>query len=169
MKRLFPAPVMTALVALIWLALNNSVSVGNVLFGAFLGVVIPLATAPFRDSGVRIRDWGALLRLTGRVGIDIVKSSVTVARQVLGREAALESRFVWVPLTTTEPHAIVALAGIITLTPGTLTATVSDDRRHLLVHALHAPDPASLIADIKTQYEAPLMAIFGDAEGGRAA
>jgi multicomponent K+:H+ antiporter subunit E len=164
-KRLFPAPVMTALVALLWLALNNSVSVGNVLFGAFLGLVIPLVTAPFRGSGVRIRDWGALLRLTGRVGVDIVKSNVLVARQVLGPEAALESRFVWVPLTTTEPHAIVALAGIITLTPGTLTATVSDDRRHLLVHALHAPDPAGLIADIKTQYEAPLMRIFGDADG----
>jgi multicomponent K+:H+ antiporter subunit E len=57
----------------------------------------------------------------------------------------------------------VALAGIITMTPGTLSSDLSPDRKHLLVHALHCPDEAAeaaLVADIKARYEAPLMEIF---------
>jgi multicomponent K+:H+ antiporter subunit E len=37
---------------------------------------------------------------------------------------------------------------------------LSEDRHHLLVHALHVDDPADLIASIKHRYERPLMAIF---------
>jgi multicomponent K+:H+ antiporter subunit E len=57
----------------------------------------------------------------------------------------------------------VALAGIITLTPGTLSSDLSPDRKHLLVHVLHCPNDAAqaaLIADIQARYETPLMEIF---------
>jgi len=30
----------------------------------------------------------------------------------------------------------------------------------LLVHALDAPDPAAILADIKSRYEAPLKEVF---------
>jgi multicomponent K+:H+ antiporter subunit E len=79
---------------------------------------------------------------------------------VLGPEAAIAPRWVWVPLRIRAPHGIVALAGIVTMTPGTLSADLSDDRRCLLVHALHCPDDAAeaqLRADIHARYEAPLM------------
>jgi multicomponent K+:H+ antiporter subunit E len=46
------------------------------------------------------------------------------------------------------------------MTPGTLSAEISDDSRHLLVHAFNVDDEAALIADIKARYEAPLMQIF---------
>jgi multicomponent K+:H+ antiporter subunit E len=46
------------------------------------------------------------------------------------------------------------------MTPGTLSVDLSDDRQHLLVHALHVDDPADLIASIKQRYERPLMTIF---------
>ena len=94
---------------------------------------------------------------------DIVVSNVEVARRVLGPEAALRPVFVWVPLAIRAPHGIVALAGIITLTPGTLSSEITPDRRHLLVHALHCPDAdaeAALVASIKARYEAPLKEIF---------
>jgi multicomponent K+:H+ antiporter subunit E len=58
---------------------------------------------------------------------------------------------------------MVALAGIVTLTPGTLSSEITADRRHLLVHALHCPDgaaEAALVASIRERYEAPLKEIF---------
>jgi multicomponent Na+:H+ antiporter subunit E len=33
------------------------------------------------------------------------------------------------------------LANLITLTPGTLSVDVSDNRRTLYIHAIHVPDP----------------------------
>jgi multicomponent K+:H+ antiporter subunit E len=59
------------------------------------------------------------------------------------------------------PQAVVALAGVVTLTPGTVSSEVSDDRRYLLVHALHCTDEAALVAEIQARYEAPLLEILG--------
>ena len=47
-----------------------------------------------------------------------------------------------------------------TLTPGTVSSALSDDRRHLLVHVLNLDDADEVIRQIKTRYEAPLMEIF---------
>ena len=119
-------------------------------------------TAPLLEEAV-----GTLPSGTGAVLVDIVKSNLTVARLILGNERNITPRFVWVPLAIRDPHGIVALAGIVTMTPGTLSADLSDDRRHLLVHAFDVDDEAAqaaLIADIQARYEAPLIRIF---EGDR--
>jgi len=146
-----------------WLMLNGSTSVGNLLLAALLAWAIPWLTAALRPEVARMKAPGTLLRLTGAVLYDIAKSNVDVARRVLGPESAMAPRFVWVPLDIRAPHGIVALAGIITLTPGTVSSALSEDRRHLLVHALHCPDAAAeaaVVADIKARYEAPLREIF---------
>ena len=91
---------------------------------------------------------------------DIVRSNVRVARQVLGPEARIHSGFIWYPLEIRNIHGITALACCITLTPGTVTAALSDDRCLLLVHVFDVSDEASLVADIKTKYERPLMEVF---------
>ena len=44
--------------------------------------------------------------------------------------------------------------------PGTVSARLSADKRQLLVHALDCADPASLVATIKTRFEAPLKEIL---------
>ena len=53
------------------------------------------------------------------------------------------------------------LAGVVTLTPGTLSSEFSPDRRFLLVHALHCTDEATMVAEIKARYEAPLLEMLG--------
>lgn len=160
MRALFPTPIMSALIAVVWLAANQSVSVGHLLIALALAVGVPLATLPFRDRRARIRNWGTALRLGLTVLWDIVLSNIQLARLILGPEARLKPTFVWIPLDAKDEHAIIALAGIITMTPGTLSCDVSDDRSHLLVHAFNADDPAELAAGIKARYEQPLREIF---------
>lgn len=163
MKRLLPAPLLSLVLLITWLLLNESVSAGNVVLGVLFAVVTPWLTGRFLPDRPRIKNWGTVIRLGLVVLRDIVVSNIDVAKRVLGPEAAIASRFVWVPLRIRDPHGIVALAGIITMTPGTLSSDLSPDRRHLLVHALHCPDDiaqAGLIADIQARYETPLMEIF---------
>ena len=52
------------------------------------------------------------------------------------------------------------LAGTITLTPGTVSADLSDQGHSLLVHVLHTDDPDAVRDDILTRYEARLLEIF---------
>jgi multicomponent K+:H+ antiporter subunit E len=162
-----PAPLLSLALFVTWLMLNESASIGHLLLAAALAIVLPWLTKRWRPDKPRLGRWGLIVRLAGRVLLDIVKSNIAVARLILGDERRITPRFVWVPLAIRDPHGIVALAGIVTMTPGTLSADLSDDRRHLLVHAFDVDDAAAeaaLVADIQAHYEAPLIAIFeGDA------
>jgi len=162
-SRLFPHPLLSAALLAVWLLLNNTVAVGHVLLGAILAVVVPLAIEPFWPRERMFRRPQVLLRLVPIVLWDIVVANVTVARLVLGPLGRLEPRFIEVPLEVTHPFAISALASIVTMTPGTVSAVVSEDRRRLLVHGLHVPDEAAVIASIKARYEAPVKELFEDA------
>lgn len=164
MSRLLPSPLLSATLLVVWLLLNNALAVGQILLGVALAVAVPLATAGLREKSAagerRFARGIAALRLSLRVLGDIVVSNIEVARRILGPESALEPRFVWVPLDIRDPRGIAALMAVVTLTPGTVSADLSPDRRRLLVHGLHVPDEVQLIATVKQRYEAPLMEIF---------
>ena len=83
-----------------------------------------------------------------------------MALQVLGPERRITPGFIWLPLDIRNIHGIAALTSIITLTPGTVSSALSEDRRYLLVHVLNLSDPDAVIEHIKRRYEKPLMEIF---------
>jgi multicomponent K+:H+ antiporter subunit E len=158
--RFLPAPLLSAVLFVVWLLLNQSMSFGHLVLAATLAVVVPWFTERLRPERPRLARPLAATKLAAVVLLDIVKSNVDVARRILGPEAAIRPRFVWIPLSIRDPHGIITLAGIITMTPGTLSADLTEDRRFLLVHAFNVADEAALIADIKVRYEAPLLEIF---------
>lgn len=160
MKRLLPQPAMSLALLATWLLLNNTVHPAHWLLGTLLAVLIPLYTIRVSAGQARVGQWLTVVVLGVIVLIDIVKSNIKVARLILGPESRLRPAFVWVPLDATNAHAKAALAGIITMTPGTLSVDFSSDGTFLLVHALDVGDQAALIAEIKSRYEMPLMEIF---------
>ena len=161
MRRLLPHPLLSLILWAGWLALNNTVAPAHLLLGAVLALVIPWAATHLADGAWPVvHSPPTVVRLGLTVLVDIVVSNVEVARRVLGPSAAIRPGFVEVPLDLTNDWAITTLAGIITMTPGTLTADVAVDRSHLLVHALHIDDAEALVATIKSRYETPLKEIF---------
>ena len=162
MRRLLPHPLLSLVLWLSWLALNNTVAAAHIALGALLAWALPLTGLHLTDgTWPRLHRPGIAIRLALRVLRDIVVSNVEVTRRVLGPEAAIQPGFLRVPLDLTDDWAITTLAGIITMTPGTLTADVAEDRSYLLVHAFHVDDAEAIIASIKTRYEAPLKEIYG--------
>lgn len=160
-QRLLPAPLTSAVSFVAWLLLNSTLDPAHLLLAAILAVALPLLLAPLRPDPPQPRSWATVLRLTAIVLWDVVVSAWQVARAVLGPQARLKPGFVWVPLDLTSPHGIAVLGAIITMTPGTLTADLSLDRKYLLVHGLDVGDEAELIRSIKERYERPLLEIFG--------
>ncbi|NJN06193.1 MAG: monovalent cation/H+ antiporter subunit E [Rhodobacteraceae bacterium] len=100
------------------------------------------------------------LRLLGVFLRDVVVANVEVARRILGPEAAIHSRFVWMPLTIESQQGKAVLAAMVTMTPGTLSVDITEDGHWLLVHAFNLDDEQALIAEIRQRYEAPLREIF---------
>lgn len=162
MRRLFPHPVLSATLTLLWLLLANSWTLGSLILALILGTLIPQITAPWWPDRPQIRHPLALVGYLLLVVRDVIVASFQVARIILFLPAdRIRSAWITVPLDITSPEAISLLAGTITMTPGTLTADVSADGRALLVHSLHAPDPDAIRDEIKSRYEARLKRIFG--------
>ena len=103
-------------------------------------------------------------RMIGYVMIvmwDIMVANVQVAWIVLTRpNSKLRPAWVIVPLDLRTPEAITILAGTITLTPGTVSADLSNEGHSLLVHALDTNDPDAVRDEIKNRYERRLKEIF---------
>jgi len=91
---------------------------------------------------------------------DILVANVVVARLILGRQESLRPAFVVMPLALHSELAISLLANTISLTPGTVSAYLSADRRCLVVHTLHTTAPEELLAIIRERYETPLKEIL---------
>jgi multicomponent K+:H+ antiporter subunit E len=91
---------------------------------------------------------------------DILTANMAVAILILGPPRRLRPGFVELPLDLTDEFAITLLASTISLTPGTVSADVSEDRRTLLIHALDVDDQDAMIRQIKQRYERPLKEIF---------
>lgn len=161
LQRVLPHPLLTLILTLVWLALLNDFSLGGVLLGLILGILIPLLTAGFWPNRPRIRNPLMIVEYACVVLYDIVLANIEVARLVLFKKNEdLQSVFVPIPLELRTPEAITVLAGTITMTPGTVSADLSSDGRTLLVHALNAPDPDAVRDEIKARYEARLKEIF---------
>ncbi|WP_295383828.1 Na+/H+ antiporter subunit E [uncultured Thiodictyon sp.] len=159
-RRLLPHPILTPTLTAIWLLLVNSLEPGQVLLGLFLGLTIPLFSLRFWPERVLVRRPLTLLGFGALMLHDIVAANLRVAWLILRGPARLRPGFVQVPLDLQSELAISLLANAICLTPGTVSAHLTQDRRTLLVHALDLADPAALIATIKTRYEAPLRQVF---------
>lgn len=160
MRRLLPHPLLSAILLVIWLLLVNELSVGHLLLGAMLGWAVPLYTARFWPEQVRVRRPLLLLRFTAVVLYDILVANVAVARLILGQQERLQPAFVVMPLELRSEVAISVLANTISLTPGTVSAYLSADRRCLIIHSLHTTAPDELLATIRERYEAPLREIL---------
>lgn len=160
LRRVFPSLPQSLTVFAFWMLMAEDYDLANLLMALLLAVAMPQLAARLEREFAQLGRLGVLVPLVFRLLGDIVVANVTVARQVLGPEKALRPGFVWVPLDLTNIHGIAALSSIITLTPGTVTAELSADRRHLLVHALDIDDPQKIIDEIKTRYEAPMLEVF---------
>ena len=153
LRRIFPSPALSITVVAFWLVMSDSFDLGQLVLGTLLAARLDREFA-------RLGSLRPIPKLLAVVLWDILVSNLRVAAQVLGPEHKLKPGFIWVPLDIANIHGIAALTSFITLTPGTVSAALSEDRRHLLVHVLHLEDANALINEIKSRYEAPLMEIF---------
>ncbi len=159
--RLLPHPWLSAGLALAWLLLNAPVTPGSLLLALAVGLAVPMVMRALQARPVRVKAPGALLRLTGIVLADMVRSNIEVARIILGlHRGARRTGFVAIPLDLREPFALSLLSIILTATPGTLWVQYDSDTGRLLLHVLDFTDGDEWIRRVKDRYERPLMEIF---------
>jgi multicomponent K+:H+ antiporter subunit E len=154
-------PLVGASLFVLWLLLNQTLSLGHILLASLMAIVGVGALSLLEVPNARMRRPAAAIRLAALVLIDIVRSNVAVARIILGlRGRARKAGFVDIPLDLRDRYALAALACIITSTPGTLWVAFDETSRTLTIHVLDLIDESDWIRTIKGRYEQLLLEIF---------
>jgi multicomponent Na+:H+ antiporter subunit E len=135
--------------ALLWVALTGVFSAGSFAAGFAIGYLVlvvagrTLGVHGYASHGFRVMAF-LLFYLK-----EVLVSNLRVARDILRPRMRTRPAVVAIPLDPLSPAQITLLANLITMTPGTLSLDVSDDRSTLYVHAMFMSDARALRREIK--------------------
>lgn len=145
------------LLALVWGAVTGSFSLLNLLFGFLIAAIaLWIIREQFHTGAYIARAW----RVTSLLLVflkDLAISALRVAAIVLSPTRSYQPGFIAFPLTTDRNAEIAILANMITLTPGTLSVDVSDDKTTLFIHCIDVPDTEAIKRDIAEGFERKIM------------
>ncbi|NRA99781.1 MAG: Na+/H+ antiporter subunit E [Rhodobacteraceae bacterium] len=147
--------------AFVWAALNGDFKLFTLTSGFILGYGALWLAKPLLDPDTRyfIRFFKVIWLIIYFL-YELVVSSIRVAWQVISPRQRYEPRIIEVPLDVHSDFEILCLTNLISLTPGTLSLDVSEDRETLYVHAMFAEDPEGEVEAIKTGLEKVVKEAF---------
>lgn len=150
---------MNILLTLVWVALYGDFTPANFLLGFFIGFgVMWLISRGSPDQ----RYFTRVPRIISFVVFflyELVKANLQVAWEVITPKHYMTPGIIKVPLDAKTDMEITLLANVITLTPGTLSLGVSEDRKYLFVHSMYIKSREEFVSGIKGGFEKRLLAI----------
>ena len=130
---------MLLLFFLVWVIFNGRITLEIALFGVAVSGAVFAFVCRFMNYSLR-KEWcfykkiPAFLQYVYCLIKEIVTANITVSRMILTRKERMEPVIVHVPVDLKSETARVILANSITLTPGTITVSMTE--KDLLVHCL---------------------------------
>ena len=146
----------------LWLLAWGDVSVANVLSGAAVAAALLVAFPSDRSpqGAVRLRPLG-VLRLAGHVGVQLVRSNVVMARQILRPPDPASPGVVVHRLAHPTDEVVTVVSSVIALSPGTMVVDVAPDSSAIAVHLFHLVDVDAARRTIAHLEELAVGAIAG--------
>ena len=126
-----------------------TLSSGLVLGYAVLWLLHPLTGGP-SDYFLRVWYW---IKLVAMFHYELVVSSVSVLIDIITPTHRACPAIIEMPLSVKSDAGILLVTNLITLTPGTLSLDVSEDRKTLKIHAMFADNPDAVCAELKNGME----------------
>ena len=91
---------------------------------------------------------------------EMIKANFQVARAAFSWRIRINPAIVAIPLDVRSDDQIMILANLVTMTPGSITMDISDDRKFLYAHLLFHTTPEASYTEIKTVLERRIERIF---------
>lgn len=131
---------------LLWVLLTGSLSVDELLAGIIVAAAVSFISAPYISvlDGIRYQPMAlvSVLMYLGYFFRELIRANFDLARRVLSPSLPISPELVEVETSLKSDLGQMLLANSITLTPGTLSVDLYDDR--ILVHWIAAPDDVNL-------------------------
>jgi len=154
------ALVWNLILAFVWVAMTGNLTPVNLFTGFLLGYVVLLFS---HRVVARSSYYRKIFDLAGFLLFflwEMILANLRVAHDVITPTLYTRPGIVAIPLEARTDDEITLLANVISLTPGTLSLDVSDDRKVLYIHAMFIDDEQKLRDDIKNGFERRLLDVL---------
>jgi|SRR5690554_921456 len=148
------------MLVLIWVALTGDFTFANFIFGFFLGSLALWLADKQRGSKKYFRLIPAATSFVFFFLYELIKANIQVAYEVVTPTLYMEPGIVAVPLDVKSDLEITLLANLISLTPGTLSLDISDDKDILYVHTMYVHEKQEFIDSIKNGFERKVLELL---------
>ncbi|BAB05034.1 Na+/H+ antiporter subunit E [Halalkalibacterium halodurans] len=146
-------------IAIIWMFLQNSFTFADFLVGYVVGIGILIALRRFMIFDLYFRKVWAWIKLIVLFFKELVLANIDVTKIVLSPKLDITPGIVAVPTKLKSDWELTLLAGLISLTPGTLSMDFSDDKKYIYIHSIHVPDKEAMIREIHDTFEKAILEV----------
>lgn len=147
--------------ALLWTLMWGTFDMGVFLSGFVLGyLLLGLFSRTFSQQGYGRKGWQLFSFAAYFVRI-LIKANLQVAWEIITPRFAMQPRLLRYPVSDLSPAQLTTLANAITLTPGTLSVDVTQDKNWLYVHCMYARDNDQAIAELTELRDRIMDEVFG--------
>ena len=146
--------------AVAWIGMTGRFNAANVIIGFLVGyVVLLILQGPLAMRGqlYRIRRAAELVLI---FTWEMLLANLRVAWDVVTPTHLMRPGVIAVPIEARGDLEILFLANMVSLTPGTLSLDVSDDRSVLYIHAMYLHDRERITSAIKDGFERRLLEVL---------
>ena len=147
------------LLTFIWLALTGNFTYSNFLFGFLLSYFILSVVTRGKRRARYFRLLPKVIAFIFYFLWELLKANLQVAYEVMTPGYHMTPAIIKYPLKVQSDLQITFLANLITLTPGTLSLDVSDDKKVMYIHTMYLKDRESFINGIKNGFEKRILEI----------
>ena len=91
---------------------------------------------------------------------EVVVSNLRLARDIISPSARMQPAIIRVNVDGLTDRQLLAMANLVTMTPGTLSLDVVDDRRTLLVHSLYVEDLDATTQQLEDSFIRRIRRVF---------
>lgn len=138
--------------ALAWAAATERFTPSNLIIGFVIGYGLLAIMPPLPGAGAYYLQMREMLDFARFFVKEVVVSNLRVAYFVVAPLSKLNAGVIAVPLEDMTDAELTILANMITLTPGTLSLDISDDRRTLYIHTMFIGEPEQFRRTIREEY-----------------
>lgn len=147
--------------AVAWALITGDLSITNVVIGFLIGTGILMLVGRAVGSPGYVRTVWAFIVLVAVFLRDLTVANIAVAHDLLTPKSQLRPGIIRVPLSAKTETEITLLANLLTLTPGTTSIDISEDRSTLYLHVMYLDreGPDRTREKIQREIEARLLRV----------
>jgi len=147
------------LLMLMWVFLTGSYELSSFTFGFIIGFFIMWIIGTQTGGNKYVKIIPRIVSFILYFLYSVVVANLEVAYEIMTPGLNVTPGIIKIPLDVETNAEISLLANLITLTPGTLSIDVSDDKKVLYVHTMYVQDKDKFIKDIKDGFERRILLI----------